>query len=127
MEKLLGPTLIDQKEIVETSSAFNNTVIVAIYFGAHWAPPCRLFTEHLLDFHRIIHFEFNNFKVVFVSDDGDELAFQRNYALMPWLALPYSAVDIKMELKKRAGINGIPNLMIVSSVDGEIMVEDACD
>ena len=46
---------------------------------------------------------------------------------MPWLALPYTATEIKMELKKRAGINGIPNLMIVSAINGEIIVEDASD
>jgi hypothetical protein len=62
-----------------------------------------------------------------VSDDGNLEAFQRNYALMPWLALPYPSDNVKLELKKYACINGIPHLLVLSGIDGTILCEDASD
>ena len=97
--------------------------VIAIYFGAHWAPPSRLFTERLIKFYEAIGL--NQFQVVFVSDDGNFNAFMKNFALMPWFALPYQKEDIKLDLKKLCGINGIPHLMILSGIDGSILVEDA--
>ena len=31
--------------------ALGDIKFVAIYFGAHWAPPCRLFTKTLTEFY----------------------------------------------------------------------------
>ena len=47
--------------------------------------------------------------------------------MMPWFALPYDQVDIKMSLKKLCGINGIPHLMICSVKEGTILQEDASE
>ena len=68
-----------------------------MYFGAHWAPPSRLFTERLIGFNQIIKNSFQErFQVVFISDDGDQDAFGRNFNLMPWAALHFDKTEIKM-------------------------------
>ena len=99
-----------------------------MYFGAHWAPPSRLFTERLIGFNQIIKNSFQErFQVVFISDDGDQDAFGRNFNLMPWAALQFDKTEIKMNLKKIAGINGIPHLLILAAYNGEVIEEDASD
>ena len=72
--------------------------IVALYFSAHWCPPCRAFTPTLARW-------YNNFKktdngskldIVFVSSDRDQAGFDEYYQDMPWLALPYSEREKKV-------------------------------
>ena len=60
-----------------------------------------------------------------MSDDGNLEHFNRNYALMPWLALPYDQQDIKLNLKRLCCINGIPHLTICVVDDGTILKVDA--
>ena len=90
MELLLGENiLLDASTVVSTEKAFKDSQVVGIYFGAHWAPPCRLFTEKLARFYHEVNKEFGHFQIVFVSDDGNKDAFARNFGKMGWLALPY--------------------------------------
>jgi len=107
--------------------AFNDSHIVALYFGAHWAPPCRLFTEKLKAFYYQVNKEFGHFSIVFISDDGSKEAFLRNYQDMSWLALPYEQQETKLQLKKMFGINGIPHLHVVSAHNGQPIEFDASD
>lgn len=52
MEHLLGENiLLNAATVISTAEAFKDSQVVGIYFGAHWAPPCRLFTEKLARFH----------------------------------------------------------------------------
>ena len=53
------------------------------------------------------------FEVVFVSIDGNKQAFEKNFAEMPWLAVPYEAEDFRDRLKQRFGINAIPTIVIL--------------
>jgi hypothetical protein len=53
------------------------------------------------------------FEVVFVSVDGNEAAFERNFAEMPWLAVAYADTARIASLKQRYGINGLPTLVIL--------------
>ena len=46
---------------------------------------------------------------------------------MPWSALHFDKTEIKMNLKKLAGINGIPHLLILDAKKGEVIEEDASD
>jgi nucleoredoxin len=66
---------------------------VAIYFGAHWAPPCRLFTPSLSEFYNKINnageLGTKRLEIVFCSLDGNQQAFERNYSEMPFCAVPY--------------------------------------
>ena len=44
MEFLLGSTLTSKEGNVPTASLVSEGKIVALYFSAHWCPPCRGFT-----------------------------------------------------------------------------------
>jgi nucleoredoxin len=70
-----------------------NTDVVALYFSAHWCPPCRGFTPELVKIHEELTSAGKSFQVVFVSSDRDEEAFKEYFAEMPWLALPYEEVN----------------------------------
>ncbi len=88
------------------------------YFGAHWAPPCRLFTTTLREF----YLETNKdtaegeklFEVIFVSLDGNDEAFKRNFKEMPWLGLSCKEETRVSALKQKYGVNGIPTLVITN-------------
>ena len=46
MEELFGEYLLDDElKQVKTSKLLENKFYVLVYFGAHWAPACRLFTQ----------------------------------------------------------------------------------
>lgn len=67
---------------------------MALYFSAHWCPPCRGFTPQLAaamagDRHPDI-------KVVFVSSDRSSGDFESYFAEMPWLAVPYATPQREM-------------------------------
>ena len=104
--------------------ALGDVKFVAIYFGAHWAPPCRLFTKTLTEFYNETNKSHKQVEVVFVSIDGNEAAFERNFKEMPWLAVPYTDEPRIAALKQRFGINGIPTMVLVDS-QGTVVTYDA--
>ena len=69
---------------------FTDAKFFGIYFGSHWAPPCRLFTTTLTEFYKEINATEKRFEVVYVSLDESLEAFERNYKEMPWLAIPFT-------------------------------------
>ena len=88
------------------------------YFSAHWCPPCRSFTPDLVAFSKKVP---AGAKVVFVSSDRDEAAFDEYYASMgdDWLALPFADRDAKAALSKLFAVTGIPSLVLVSAPDAK--------
>ena len=56
VESILGSQLRrgqDTIKLEEVVDSFGNTPdLIGIYFGAHWAPPCRLFTPALVEFYQ---------------------------------------------------------------------------
>ncbi len=75
--------------------------MLALYFSAHWCPPCRDFTPHLAEVYKAFkasHARSADWEVVFVSSDSDEAAFKEYFAEMPWLALPYENREAKRKL-----------------------------
>ena len=52
---------------------------VCLYFSAHWAPPCRLFTQILdEDFYQKVNKDGLVAEVIFVTDDRTEAAYLNN-------------------------------------------------
>lgn len=41
---LLGTTLLNKESEVSTVDALSDSRLIALYFSAHWCPPCRKFT-----------------------------------------------------------------------------------
>ena len=111
-----------QNEVVTTGggmqavgAALEGIQFVGLYFGAHWAPCCRRFTTTLTEKYGEINEGGKKFEVVFVSKDGDQPAFDRNFGEMPWKAIKYSDEAQKKNLEQKFGIMEIPMLIILNA------------
>ena len=90
-----------------------NPKYVAIYYSAHWCPPCRAFTPKLVEWYNGFKAKHENFELVFASSDKSEEA-QIDYmkeASMPWPAMKFGT-NKGPEVKKYAS-DGIPYLVLL--------------
>jgi len=115
----IGDTLIrnDGTEVKYSDLAGKT---IAIYFSAHWCPPCRGFTPELVKTYKKLVADGKPFEVIFASSDRDESSFKEYFAEMPWLALPYADRERKEKLSKVFGVSGIPSLHIIEH-DGAVI------
>eukprot|EP00440_Ansanella_granifera_P028618 gb/GFBE01031090.1/.p1 GENE.gb/GFBE01031090.1/~~gb/GFBE01031090.1/.p1 ORF type:complete len:443 (+),score=139.63 gb/GFBE01031090.1/:1-1329(+) len=121
--ELFGPKLCKGGEEIDTATAFEGKKAVALYFSAHWCPPCRGFTPKFAEFYKNGLCD-KGLEVVFISSDRDEASFKEYYGEQPWLALPFSARDKKAELSKKFKVEGIPTVVIVNAENGEVITKD---
>lgn len=117
-QQLLGP----KKTSVNTVEALANKV-VAVYFSAHWCPPCRAFTPNLASVYQQAKTAGKNFEVVFCSGDHSDADFQSYFASMPWLAIKYED-DEREEFMGKFQVRGIPKLCVLAP-SGKIIVDNA--
>ncbi len=96
--------------------------IVAVYYSAHWCPPCRAFTPELAKFYDKAKKDYSNFELVFVSSDRSEDAMQEymEWGKMNWLAVDFD--EIKKSKLKSLAARGIP-YMVVLDADGNVLLE----
>lgn len=92
--------------------------VVALYFSANWYPPCRTFTQILINVYNDLKRNGAEFEVIFVSSDEDLDAFNNYRACMPWLAVPFSDLETKKSLNKKFDVEGIPCLIVLQP-DGD--------
>jgi len=107
---------------VATDSAVAGKSAVALYFSAHWCPPCRGFTPNLAEWYRKNLAE-KGLEVVFVSSDKDEASFNEYFGEQPWLALPFHDREKKDALSKQFKVQGIPTVVVLG-VDGSVITKD---
>merc|ERR1712216_963024 len=93
----------------------------ALYFSAHWGPPCRGFTPKLAEWYNAGLKD--KMEVIFVSSDRDEKSFKEYFAEMPWLCLPFENRGAKALLSKACNCEGIPHLAVFNA-DGSLITED---
>ncbi|KAI1697238.1 thioredoxin-like domain-containing protein [Ditylenchus destructor] len=100
-----------------------NGKLVALYFSAHWCPPCRKFTPVLKDFYEEVTSN-EQFEIVFVSSDrnASDLQAYLNEAHGKWLYIPYGDKNIQT-LGTKYGVSGIPVLAVVKP-DGTAITLD---
>ena len=116
MEDILGTELITQGNAPQAlTDAFQGIKFVGLYFGAHWAPCCRRFTTTLTEKYNEINGNSKEFEVVFVSKDGNQAHFDRNFAEMPWKAVKYDDEARKKSLEQKYGIMEIPMLIVLGA------------
>eukprot|EP00326_Haptolina_ericina_P001319 CAMPEP_0181225742 /NCGR_PEP_ID=MMETSP1096-20121128/31868_1 /TAXON_ID=156174 ORGANISM="Chrysochromulina ericina, Strain CCMP281" /NCGR_SAMPLE_ID=MMETSP1096 /ASSEMBLY_ACC=CAM_ASM_000453 /LENGTH=427 /DNA_ID=CAMNT_0023319003 /DNA_START=53 /DNA_END=1336 /DNA_ORIENTATION=+ len=118
---LLGPTLVSSKGTVPTAEALAGRSI-ALYFSAHWCPPCRGFTPRLADAYKK-HLQGKGLEIIFISSDRDEGAFRSYFAEQPWLALPFGDRTRKGKLGQKYGVSGIPALILIDGA-GKLVSAD---
>ncbi len=93
---------------------------LAIYYSAHWCPPCRGFTPELVEAYKTLKEKHPEFEVIFVSSDHDENAmkdYMSEYR-MAWPALRFGEKKNLAALRRPKNENGIPNLVFMDS-DGK--------
>jgi thiol-disulfide isomerase/thioredoxin len=98
---------------------------IALYFSAHWCPPCRRFTPKLAAHY--LEKKYKNVDVIFISSDKSESEFKEYLSEMPWSALPYQERELKATLSKLFNVSGIPSLILIDPASGKVIDEDACD
>jgi len=121
--ELLGASLQGENGKVSTTEALAGKKAVALYFSAHWCPPCRGFTPKLAEFYKE-NLKALGLEVVFLSSDRDEAAFKEYFGEMPWLALPFEDRERKEALSKKYKVRGIPSLVILDGESGETITTD---
>ena len=90
-----------------------NPKYVAIYYSAHWCPPCRAFTPKLVEWYKEFKPKHADFELVFASSDKSEEA-QIEYMKetgMPWPAMKFGTSK-GPEVGKYAA-SGIPYLVLI--------------
>ena len=118
LEKILGDKLLNGSGNVNTST-LNDVPAIAIYFSAHWCPPCKMFTPKLVKYYKEANASSKKLEVVFVSGDEEEEEFQDYFGEMPWLALPFDE-EKSSDVMAKFKVNGIPALVVVNK-DGEVI------
>merc|ERR1711988_62240 len=95
----------------------------AIYFSAHWCPPCRGFTPTLSKFYNDVNANGKVLEVVFVSSDQSEQQMADYYKSMAdWLAVPFGDAKVQ-ELKSKYSVSGIPRLVVLKQ-DGSVAADN---
>jgi hypothetical protein len=62
-------------------------------------------------------------EIVFVSSDRDESSFSNYYQSMPWRAIPFDQLQlVKHALNMTYGVRGIPSLVVLDAVSGQVVV-----
>lgn len=96
---------------ISVTSALEGKSVLALYFSAHWCPPCRGFTPQLVEKYNALQKAGKPFEMVFVSSDQDENAFEEYHNSMSFLGLPYAQRAAKNKLSKYFKVEGIPTLV----------------
>ena len=117
--------------------------VVALYFSAHWCPPCRGFTPKLAAAYEMANEDEKKFEVVFVSSDESAQA-QADYMLEmhgDWLRVPFDS-PVRDGLKQHYGCfgakeqplwptaarrSGIPSLVIIAPDGSEHCFEGTAE
>ena len=124
--KTLGPHLLTSSGArLPIQEALYNSRLVGLYFSAHWCGPCRSFTPMLAEMYAHLkeHKPSHGIEIVFVSGDRDEASFSKYFQSMPWLAIPFDQLQaVKASLNMTYGVRGIPSLVILDAVSGEVVV-----
>ncbi|XP_076886235.1 putative nucleoredoxin 2 [Bidens hawaiensis] len=114
---------------VSLSSLMGKTI--GLYFSAQWCLPSHKFTPKLISIYQKIKQnitlqefseEQEDFEIIYVSSDQNELEFNTSFSVMPWLALPFGDPTSK-NLTKYFDIRGIPTLIILGP-DGKTVTKN---
>lgn len=117
------PSVLHDAEGKEVDPGTLKGKTVALYFSAHWCPPCRAFTPSLVKF-RDEHAE-KDFEIVFVSLDNSEGEKKTyiNEMKMKWLTVPGASSKEAQNLAQKFQVRGIPALIVLGP-DGSVITEN---
>ena len=119
LEDIIGSQLLKGDQGTVQTSELNDVPAIALYFSAHWCPPCKMFTPKLVKYYNNANASSKQLEIVFISGDETEDEFQEYYGDMPWLATPFDE-EQSTEIMSSFGVSGIPALVVVSK-DGTVI------
>merc|ERR1712076_210075 len=108
-------------EEVDTQEALKDAKAVALYFSAHWCPPCRLHAQVRRSLHEPPEGQGAGGGICVVRSGRGGIQGVRGRAA--WLSLPYAARDLKAALSKKYKVSGIPSLVILDPEGNTITKE----
>ena len=120
--KLVGEKLLHNGAAVSSADVLKGK-LVALYFSAHWCPPCRQFTPEFARIYKSLESQSKPLAVVFVSADQDQEAFNEYFGEQPWYAIPYEAQEQRDKLNETFNIRGIPALLVLNQ-EGELVSKE---
>jgi len=115
------PVFFDKlKPMLSTHYSGKSPHYTAIYFSAHWCPPCRAFTPKLVEWYNAYKPNHPDFELIFSSCDENNAAMQEYIKLtsMPWPALSFHNKDTR--LLSQFSPKGIPCLVFLDQ-DGKLV------
>lgn len=121
---LFGEQLVKRdKSEVDSAEALKGKDKVAVYFSAHWCPPCRAFTPKLVKAYNEAREKGAKVELVFVSSDQtrEKMYSYMEETNMDWLAIPYDGP--RRKLGEKYGVRGIPTLIFLDS-KGQIITKN---
>lgn len=109
------------KLVSATPESIGSKDYYAIYYSAHWCPPCRKFTPKLVDFYDDAKEHHDNFEIIFVSSDRSAAAMAdyMKGSGMNFYGLQFDKKAQSKELTQFVG-RGIPHLVVVDK-NGKII------
>jgi len=120
--RLVGDSLVAAGGASVPTASVLPGKVVALYFSAHWCPPCRGFTPQLAQFYKAMKAAGKPFEVVFISSDQDQGQFQGYLNEMPWNAVPYNS-PLRDAASRTYQVQGIPKLIVLGP-RGQILAAD---
>ncbi|CAG9534185.1 unnamed protein product [Cercopithifilaria johnstoni] len=96
--------------------------VIALYFAAHWCPPCRQFTPFLKRFYEEV--DDDQFEIVFLSLDHSEedLNDHLKESHGDWYHIPFGSDEIET-LRNKYEVPGIPMLVVIKA-DGNVITKN---
>ena len=121
--KFFGVSFINADGSAADSGAVYSKKAIAVYFSAHWCPPCRGFTPVLTEFYNDVQSKHPDaLEIIFATSDQDNEKFLDYFKSMPWKAIKFGDAKIN-ELKSHFGVSGIPCL-VVCKPDGTLITKN---
>ncbi|KAJ0983793.1 hypothetical protein J5N97_002149 [Dioscorea zingiberensis] len=93
--------------------------VVGLYFSVSSFPPSREFTPVLVRMYNKLKEKGENFEIVLVSLDDDEVTFNLSFAGMPWLAIPFKDKSLE-KLPRYFELETLPTLVVLGP-DGKTL------
>ncbi|KAF4670995.1 hypothetical protein FOZ61_006813 [Perkinsus olseni] len=144
MSALAGKTLLTQDgSEVKADDVLSSKEKIALYFSAHWCPPCRKFTPILKEFYEDVKEEDEDkLEIIFISSDKseEEQVEYHKEEQGEWLRVPYGDVETRDALKKEFGVcagiekenlgiinnhkSGIPCLLVLDEDKKDVKIFD---
>ena len=100
LRSLFGDTILVGEGMVPTDIDTINGKgkVVGVYLSGHWCPPCKKFTPVLAEWYERFKQGPNadNFEIIFLSSDRNDIEFTRYFMTMPWCAVPFAESERKV-------------------------------